>query len=135
MQDGVAQSSQVAWQHAHPFLMVTFSTLGTLVVLTCILLVRWLVLRKAWRHHPGGAFGFLKDDLVRWGLALLPLIVLFVLIKTIIFVYYPEYNRPQTWFLFGAVAIAYRFAVARFGLFRSLGASVDRAIGASKVQA
>ena len=132
MQANVAQDSQVAWQHAHPLLMVTFSTLGTLIVLTCILLVRWLVLRKAWRHHPRGAFGFLKDDLVRWGLALLPLIILFVLIKTIIFVYYPEYNRPQTWFLFGAIAIAYRLVVARLGWFRGLGALVEQAIGASK---
>lgn len=134
MQGNVTNSSQLAWQQAHPLLMVTFSTLGTLVVLTCILLVRWLVLRKAWRHHPRGAFGFLRDDLVRWGLALLPLIVLFILIKTFIFVYFPQYNRPQTWVLFGAVAIAYRVAVARFGLFRGLGASVDQAIAASRAR-
>jgi len=132
MKGDVALNSQIVWQNAHPLLMVTFSTLGTLAVLTCILLVRWLVLRKAWRHHPRGAFGFLKDDLIRWGVALLPLIILFVLIKTIIFVYHPELNRPPTWFLFGAIAIAYRFVVARFGLFRSLGASVEHAISASK---
>lgn len=132
MQGNVTPDSHVAWQKAHPLLMVTFSTLGTLAVLTCILLVRWLVLRKAWRHHPRGAFGFLRDDLIRWGVALLPLIVLFVLIKTIIFVYHPEYNRPQTWFLFGAIAIAYRLVVARLGWFRSLGASVDQAVAASR---
>jgi len=55
MQASVTDNSQLAWQHAHPFLMVAFSTLGTLAVLTGILLVRWLVLRKAWRHHPRGA--------------------------------------------------------------------------------
>ena len=135
MQSNVTVDSHLAWQNAHPFLMVTFSTLGTLAVLTCILLVRWLVLRKAWRHHPRGAFGFLKDDLLRWGVALLPLIVLFILIKTIIFVYHPELNRPRTWFLFGAIAIAYRLAVSRQGLFRGLCASVDHAIGAAKAGA
>jgi len=134
MQASVADNSQLAWQHAHPFLMVAFSTLGTLAVLTGILLVRWLVLRKAWRHHPRGALGFLWDDMVRWGVALLPLILLFILIKTIIFLYYPAYNRPQTWVLFGVIAIAYRLAVARLGWFRGFGASVDQAIGAAKAR-
>jgi len=134
MQASVTDNSQLAWQHAHPFLMVAFSTLGTLAVLTGILLVRWLVLRKAWRHHPRGALGFLRDDMVRWGVALLPLILLFILIKTIIFLYYPAYNRPQTWVLFGVIAIAYRLAVARLGWFRGFGASVDQAIGAAKAR-
>ncbi|MDV6329417.1 hypothetical protein [Asticcacaulis sp. 201] len=61
------QAASLVWQHSHPLLMVLFSTIGTLVVVTFIVMIRWLVSQSAWKYHSAGADGFLKDEFVRWG--------------------------------------------------------------------
>ena len=132
MNSGSQHSADLAWQNAHPVLMVLFSTIATLLIFTAVMLVRWIILRKAWRFHPQGAVGVLNDEVTKWGLLLLPLFTAFIVVKLFIFARHPEFNRPEVWLVFGLVAITYRFLVARAPVFKSLGLRVDGAVRASK---
>ena len=121
------QAASLAWQHSHPLLMVLFSTIGTLVVISLIVLVRWLMSRKAWRYHPGGAGGFLKDEAVRWGAILVPYLALSIGFKVFVYDLHPEYNRPEVWGAFIAVAITFRLLLRRLPFIKAMGRHIDAA--------
>lgn len=118
-------AASIAWQHSHPLLMVLFSTIGTLVVISLIVLIRWLVSRRAWRYHPAGAGGFLKDEAVRWGAILMPWLVLATAFKIFVYDLHPEYNRPDVWGVFIAVAIAFRLMLRRLPVIKAMGRHID----------
>ena len=120
-------AASLAWQHSHPLLMVLFSTIGTLVVISIIVLVRWLMSSKAWRYHPGGAGGFLKDEAVRWGAILVPYLVLATGFKIFVYDLHPEYNRPEVWGVFIAAAIAFRLLLRRLPVIKAMGRHIDAA--------
>lgn len=121
------QAASLAWQHAHPGLMILFSTIGTLVVVSIVVLIRWLISKPAWKYHPGGAGGFLKDELVRWGAILVPYLALGITFKFFIYEMHPELNTPQTWGIFAICAIAFRLVLRRLPFIKAMARHIDAA--------
>ncbi len=121
------EAASQAWQHAHPAMMIMFSTIGTLVVVTLIVLLRWLVSKSAWVYHPGGATGFLKDEFVRWGAILIPYLALAIAFRIYVLELHPELNTPQTWGLFALCAIAFRLLLRRLPFVKAMGRHIDEA--------
>lgn len=127
MQFQTQDAATLAWQHTHPLMMVLYSTLGSLVVIGLIVLLRWLFSRDAWAYHPGGAGGFLKDELVRWSAILAPWLVLSIAFKIVIYDLHPEYNRPEVLMGFIVFAIAFRLILRRLPFVRAMGRHIDDA--------
>jgi hypothetical protein len=121
------QAASLAWQHAHPVLMVLISTGITLVVVTLIVLIRWLVSQSAWRYHPGGACGFLKDEFVRWGAILIPYLAVYIGFKVFVYNLHPEFNTPQVWGGFLVCALAFRLGLRRLPFVKAMGRHIDAA--------
>ena len=121
------QAASLAWQQAHPALMILFSTLGTLVVVTLIVMIRWLMSKSAWQYHPGGAVGFLGDEFVRWGAILIPYLALGITFKFYIYELHPELNTPQTWMIFAVCAIAFRVLLRRLPFIKNMARHIDAA--------
>jgi hypothetical protein len=115
-------------QHPTPLQMVIYSTVGTIVIIGLIVLVRWLMSSAAWRYHPGGAGGFLKDELVRWGAILVPYLTLSIGFKFFIYDLHPELaNKPEVWIPFIIAAIAFRFMLRRLPFIKAMGRHIDAA--------
>ena len=126
------QAASLAWQHAHPLLMVLISTVITLIVVTLIVLIRWLVSQSAWRYHPGGRGGFLKDEFVRWGAILVPYLALSIGFKFFVYDLHPEYNKPEVWMGFAVVAITFRLVLRRLPFVKAMGRHIDAAKAEAK---
>jgi len=123
-----SQAASIAWQHSHPLMMVLFSTIATIVIISLIVLVRWLMSASAWRYHPGGAGGFLKDEVVRWAAILVPYLALSIGFKFFIYDLHPELsNKPEIWIPFIIAAIAFRFALRRLPFIKAMGRHIDAA--------
>ncbi|CAL4868914.1 hypothetical protein MMA231_03203 [Asticcacaulis sp. MM231] len=129
------QAASLAWQHAHPLLMVLISTAITLIVVTLIVLIRWLVSQSAWRYHPDGASGFIKDEFVRWGAILVPYLALSIGFKVFVYDLHPEYNKPEIWMGFAVVAIAFRLFLRRLPFVKAMGRHIDAAKAQAKAEA
>ena len=127
-----SQAASLAWQHSHPLMMVLFSTIGTLVVISLIVLVRWLISSRAWRYHPGGAAGFLKDECVRWAAIIVPFLVVSISFKIFVYDLHPEYNRPEVWIAFGVIAISFRLLLRRMPFIKAMGRHIDAARAAAR---
>lgn len=124
----MSPAQQAAWQHAHPLTMVLYSTIGTIVVISLIITIRWLMSAAAWRYHPGGAGGFLKDEAVRWGAILVPYLALSIGFKFFIYDLHPELsNKPEVWVPFIIAAIAFRFALRQLPFIKAMGRHIDAA--------
>ena len=122
------QAASIAWQHSHPMMMILISTIGTLVVISLIVLIRWLVSASAGRYHPGRAGGFLKDEIVRWGAILIPYLALSIGFKFFIYDLHPELaNKPEVWIPFIIAAIAFRFMLRRLPFVKAMGRHIDAA--------
>jgi len=123
-----SQAASIAWQHSHPLMMVLFSTIATIVIISLIVLVRWLMSASAWRYHPGGAGGFLKDEVVRWAAILVPYLALSIGFKFFIYDLHPELsNKLEIWIPFIIAAIAFRFALRRLPFIKAMGRHIDAA--------
>ena len=121
------QAASLAWHHSHPLLMVLFSTIGPLVVVSFIVMIRWLVSQSAWKYHPGGAGGFLKDEFVRWGAILIPYLALSIGFKVFVYDLHPELNKPEVWGGFVICAIAFRMVLRRLPFVVAMGRHIDAA--------
>lgn len=126
------QAASLAWQHAHPLLMVLISTVITLIVVTLIVMIRWLVSQSAWGYHPGGASGFLKDEFVRWGAILVPYLALSIGFKFFVYDLHPEFNKPEVWMGFAVVAITFRLVLRRLPFVKAMGRHIDAAKAQAK---
>jgi heme/copper-type cytochrome/quinol oxidase subunit 2 len=126
------QAASLAWQHAHPVLMVLISTVITLIVVTLIVMIRWLISQSAWRYHPGGAGGFLKDEFVRWGAILVPYLALSIGFKFFVYDLHPEFNKPEVWMGFAVVAITFRLVLRRLPFVKAMGRHIDAAKAEAK---
>ncbi len=128
MQDHLtAQQASLAWQHAHPLLLVAFSTIGALVVISLIVLLRWLFSMSAWKYHPGGAGGFLKDEMARWGAILVPWLTLSIGFKIYVYDLHPELNKPEVWAVFIVFAILFRLLLRQLPPIKAMGRHLDAA--------
>ncbi len=134
MQDAhtTAQAASLAWQHAHPLTMVAFSTISALVVVSLIVFLRWLGSSAAWRYHPGGASGFLKDEAARWAAILAPWLVLSIAFRFYIYDLHPELNTPAVWIGFIAIAIAFRVTLRSLPPIKAMGRHIDAARAQAK---
>ncbi len=121
------QAASLAWQHSHPLLMILFSTIGSLVVISIIVIVRWLMSKDAWPYHPRGAAGFLADEVVRWGAILIPYLALGIGFKFYVYDLHPELNTPQTWGIFAVCAIAFRFLLRNLPFVKNMARHIDAA--------
>ena len=126
------QAASMAWQHAHPLYIIAISTVVSLVVITLVVLVRWLLSRGAWAYHPGGGAGFLKDEFVRWGAILVPYIFLGILFKFYVYELHPKLNTPQTWLIFAVCAIVFRQILRRLPFVKAMGRHIDAAKAQAK---
>ena len=126
------QAASLAWQHAHPLYIIAISTVASLVIITIVVLVRWLLSRDAWQYHPGGGRGFLKDEFVRWGAILVPYILIGITFKFYIYELHPELNTPQTWLIFAACAITLRQVLRRLPFIKAMGRHIDAAKAQAK---
>lgn len=134
MQDAhlTAQQASLAWQHAHPLLLVVYSTIGALVVISLIVILRWLFSASAWQYHPGGGGGFLKDEVARWGAILVPWLVLSIGFKIYVYDLHPELNKPEIWGAFIVAAIAFRIGLRNLPPIRAMGRHLDAARAQAK---
>lgn len=134
MQDHALTSQQasLAWQHAHPVTMVAISTVSALVIVSLIILIRWLTSSSAWKYHPGGAGGFLKDEIVRWSAILAPWLVLSIAFRFYIYDLHPELNIPAVWIGFIALAIAFRVVLRNVPPIKAMGRHIDAARSQAK---
>jgi hypothetical protein len=121
--DGAA----LAWQHDHPLYILAISTAFSLVIISLIVLLRWLFSRSAWPYHPGGASGFLKDEFVRLGAIFLPWLVLGLIFKFYVYELHPELNTPRTWSAFGISALVIRLVLRRMPFIKAMGRHLDAA--------
>ena len=122
-----AQAASLAWQHAHPLTMVAISTAVSLVIISLIVLIRWLTSKSAWKYHPGGAGGFLKDEVFRWGAILVPYLALSIGFKIFVYDLHPEYNKPEVWAVFIACAIGFRFLLRNLPPIKAMARHIDAA--------
>jgi len=121
------QAASLAWQHDHPLFMVGISTAISLVIISIIVMIRWLSSSSAWKYHPGGAGGFLADECVRWGAILVPYLALTIGFKVFIYDLHPEYNKPEVWMGFAVAAIAFRLLLRRVPFIKAMGRHIDAA--------
>jgi hypothetical protein len=112
------------WMHHHP---IANSIIFTVVIVTIIVMIRWLMNQSAWIYHPGGANGFLKDEFVRLGAIFVPWLFLASFAKYYIYDLHPELNTPQTWAIFGVCAIGTRLLLRRLPAVKAMGRHIDDA--------
>jgi hypothetical protein len=126
------QAASMAWQHSHPLIMVAISTVVSLIIISLIVLIRWLLSASAWKYHPGGAGGFLADECVRWTAILIPYLALSIGFKIFVYDLHPEYNKPEVWAGFVVAAIAFRLFLRRLPFVKAMGRHIDAAKAQAK---
>jgi len=120
-------AASLAWQHAHPLYIIAISTVISLVIISVVVVVRWLLSKGAWPYHPRGAGGFLADEFVRWGAILVPYLLLGIIFKYYVYQMHPELSTPQTWLIFGVCAIAFRQILRRLPFVKAMARHIDAA--------
>ena len=120
-------AAQAAWLHSHPILMSVVPLAFILVIISIIILVTWLMRKSAWPYHPGGAAGFLRDEVVRYGSIWLPFAILMVAVRYYVYKFHPELAQsPYLYAIYLSVFVFRR--LARFlPHVREIGARIDLA--------
>jgi len=120
-------AQQIAMFHAHPAVWAFFPLLFVVVVISAIILVRWLMSKAAWPYHPGGAQGFLRDEVLRYASIWLPFAIVMVAVRYYIYRFHPEYiELPYLYALYLSVFIFRRLA-GFLPHVREIGARIDTA--------
>lgn len=122
-----SDAATLQWQHQHPLYILAISTGVSLVIVSIIVLLRWLFSMSAWKYHPGGAGGFLLDEFLRLGVIFGPWLILGLIFKFYVYELHPELNNPSTWGMFGAVAIVIRLFARRLPIVKAVGRHIDAA--------
>ena len=121
------QIQKAALFHAHPAMWSILPLLFVVVVVSIIILVRWQMSKSAWPYHPGGASGFLRDEIIRYASIWLPFAILMVAVRYYIYRFHPELtSSPYLYALYLSVFVFRR--LARFlPHIREIGARIDGA--------
>ena len=129
------QAQQAALFHAHPAMWSIFPLLFVVVVISIIILVRWLMSKRAWPYHPGGSSGFLRDEVIRYASIWLPFAILMVAVRYYIYRFHPELtSSPYIYTLYLSVFVFRR--LARFlPHVKEIGARIDGARAKAKAAA
>ncbi len=112
------------WMQTHP---IANSIIFALVIVTIIVLIRWLMSMKAWPYHPRGAVGFLVDEAARLGAIFIPWLFLGSFFKYYIYDLHPELNTAQTWGMFAVAAIVIRMVLRRLPFIKAMARHIDAA--------
>lgn len=121
------QAQQAALFHAHPAMWSIFPLLFVVVVISVVILVRWLMSKSAWPYHPGGSSGFLRDEVIRYASIWLPFAIVMVAVRYYIYRFHPELtSSPYIYALYLSVFVFRR--LARFlPHVKEIGARIDGA--------
>ncbi|MBW8733205.1 MAG: hypothetical protein JF571_02655 [Asticcacaulis sp.] len=132
MSEAQRHAAAVAFQHQHPLFIIGISTGISIVIVSIIVLVRWLMSMSAWPYHPRGAAGFLIDEAVRLGVIFVPWVFLGVFFKYYIYELHPELNTGTTWGAFAICAIAIRMLLRRLPAVKAMARHIDAARAQAK---
>ncbi len=127
MQGTPQSEAQLAFMHEHPLAMSVLPLVFVLFIISIVILVVWLMRQKAWKYHPGGAGGMLKDEIVRYGSIWLPFSIVMVGVRYYIYKFHPEYETsPYIYALYLSVFVFRRLA-RYLPHVREISARIDKA--------
>ena len=111
----------------YPLAMVIVPFVVATIIVTSIILWRWLSNRDAWPYHGGGSSGFLHDEFLRLGAIFIPYAILMIGARYYVYDLHPELLKsPYIYLLLPTVFVFRR--LARFIPFvREAGKRVDAA--------
>ena len=121
------QTQQAAMFHAHPAMWAAFPLALVVVIISIVILVRWQMSKKAWPYHPGGAGGFLKDEVVRYGSIWLPFAIVMVGVRYYIYRFHPEFIQSPYLYAMYASIFVFRRLAGFLPHVREIGARIDKA--------
>ena len=125
-------AQQEVFAHAHPMIMAAIPLAFALVIISIIVLVRWLMSKSAWPFHPRGAGGFLRDEIIRYASIWLPFSIAMVGVRYWIYRYHPEYmESPYLYALYLSIFVFRRLA-GFLPHVREIGARIDGARRAAR---
>ena len=125
-------AGQEAWLHAHPILMSAVPLVFALFIISIFVLVRWLTSKAAWPYHPGGAAGFLRDEVLRYASIWLPFSVVMVGVRFYIYSFHPEFSEsPYLYALYASIFVFRRLA-SLLPHVKEIAARIDKARAAAR---
>ncbi len=125
--DNAPMSAQLAMMHAHPIFWSVVPLAVVILVISIAILVVWLLRQKAWKYHPGGAGGMLKDEIVRYGSVWLPFAVLMVVVRYWIYKFHPEYETSPLLYVLYLSVFVFRRLARYLPHVKEIGARIDKA--------
>ena len=117
----------MASMHAHPLMWAFFPLVLVVVVISIIIVVRWLTSKRAWPYHPGGAQGFLRDELLRYASIWLPFAVAMVGVRYYIYAFHPDYIQSPYLYAFYLSIFVFRRLAGLLPHVKEIGARLDSA--------
>ena len=122
-----AMAAQVAQEHARPLWYATYPLLIAIVIISIFVLVRWSMSKDAWPYHPGGARGFLMDEIKRYASIWLPFAIVMVGVRYYVYKYHPEI-AASPYFIAGFLSIIIFRRLARLlPHVQEIGRRIDKA--------
>ncbi len=116
----------------NPWLHILLPTAISLVVVSLVAVVRWLMSRDAWKYHPKGGGGFLADEFARYAFIFLPFLLIAIGIRYYFYVLHPEQqNSPQMYASFMLMLVA-RIVIRRTPIAKSVARHIDAARARAK---
>ncbi len=122
-----AMAAQVAREHAQPLWSATFPLLIAIAVISIFVLVRWSMSKDAWPYHPGGARGFLMDEIKRYASIWLPFAVVMVCVRYYIYKYHPEIAASPYFYVGYLSIIIFRRLARLLPHVQEIGRRIDKA--------
>jgi dolichyl-phosphate-mannose--protein O-mannosyl transferase len=127
MNPDAPMSPQVAMMHAHPIFWSVVPLVAVIVIISVAILVVWLMRKKAWKFHPGGAGGMLKDEVIRYGSVWLPFAILMVAVRYYIYRFHPEYETSPLLYALYLSVFVFRRLARYLPHVKEIGARIDKA--------
>jgi hypothetical protein len=116
----------------HPALMAIIPFFIACFAVAFIILWRWLSNRNAWRHHPGGANGFLHDEFLRLGAIFIPYAIVMLGVRYYVYDVHPELLKSPLFYV-GLLSVFVFRRLSRFIPFvRAAARRVDAARAAQR---
>ncbi len=106
---------------------VFFPTIMSLLIISIIACVRWLMAKGAWMYHPRGASGYLVDEILRYSLFFMPFVIIGVGIRVYFFVLHPEMKNTPTMYACFMLILVARLVVRRLPIAKSVARHIDAA--------
>ncbi len=128
----MAMADQVAKEHANPLFYATFPLAIALGVISLFVLVVWLLRHNAWKYHPGGGLGMLKDEIIRYASIWLPFSILMVGVRYYIYRFHPEIAASPYFYGFYLSIILFRRLARLLPHVKEIGARIDASVAKAR---